>query len=135
KADIYAPCALGATINDESIEKLKEAGVKVVAGSANNQLAEDKHGDILENEDIVYAPDYILNAVVLFKWQMNLTVVTMKSVTKSKLKIFITKLKKYLRLLTEIILRHMMQQTASVKNVLKPSKKLNAYLTNQINQY
>lgn len=62
KADIYAPCALGATINDESIEKLKEAGVKVVAGSANNQLAEDEHGDILENEDIVYAPDYILNA-------------------------------------------------------------------------
>lgn len=61
-ADIYSPCALGATINDENIEKLKTAGVKVVAGSANNQLAEDKHGDILEEEGIVYAPDYILNA-------------------------------------------------------------------------
>lgn len=62
EADIYAPCALGATINDENIEKLKNNGIKVVAGAANNQLAEEKHGDALDEAGIVYAPDYILNS-------------------------------------------------------------------------
>lgn len=58
QADIYAPCALGATINDETIPQLK---VKVVAGAANNQLAEDRHGDELERRGILYAPDYVIN--------------------------------------------------------------------------
>lgn len=62
KADIYAPCALGASINDESLPKIKEAGIKVIAGAANNQLAETRHGDKLEEMGLVYAPDYILNA-------------------------------------------------------------------------
>lgn len=62
QADIYAPCALGATVNDESIKKMKKAGIKVIAGSANNQLAEDRHGDKAAEAGIVYAPDYILNA-------------------------------------------------------------------------
>ena len=57
--DIYAPCALGATINDETINKLK---AKIVAGAANNQLAEDKHGKILQDMGIVYAPDFLINA-------------------------------------------------------------------------
>ncbi len=59
-ADIYAPCALGATINDETINKLK---VKVVAGAANNQLAsENIHGPLLQGKGIVYAPDFLINA-------------------------------------------------------------------------
>ncbi|MBQ4822797.1 Glu/Leu/Phe/Val dehydrogenase [Aquimarina sp. MMG016] len=59
-ADIYAPCALGATVNDETINKLK---VKVIAGAANNQLAnEDAHGALLQNKGIVYAPDFLINA-------------------------------------------------------------------------
>ena len=58
QADIYAPCALGATVNDETIPRLK---VKVVAGAANNQLAEDRHGDELERREILYAPDYVIN--------------------------------------------------------------------------
>ncbi|WP_378185192.1 Glu/Leu/Phe/Val dehydrogenase [Aquimarina sp. W85] len=59
-ADIYAPCALGATINDETINKLK---VKVIAGAANNQLAvEDIHGALLQEKGIVYAPDFLINA-------------------------------------------------------------------------
>lgn len=62
KADIYAPCALGASINDESLPKIKAAGIKVIAGAANNQLAETRHGDKLEEMGLVYAPDYILNA-------------------------------------------------------------------------
>ncbi|WP_299112697.1 Glu/Leu/Phe/Val dehydrogenase [uncultured Winogradskyella sp.] len=58
--DIYAPCALGATINDDTIYKLK---AKIVAGAANNQLAEEnRHGKILQDRGIVYAPDFLINA-------------------------------------------------------------------------
>ncbi len=58
--DIYAPCALGSTINDDTIYKLK---TKVIAGAANNQLAvEEKHGRILQERGIVYAPDFLINA-------------------------------------------------------------------------
>jgi leucine dehydrogenase len=58
-ADIFAPCALGAIINDDTIGELK---VDIVAGAANNQLAEDRHGDLLEERGIVYAPDYVINS-------------------------------------------------------------------------
>ncbi|MEE3999545.1 Glu/Leu/Phe/Val dehydrogenase [Tenacibaculum sp. FZY0031] len=58
--DIYAPCALGATINDESIAQLK---AKVIAGAANNQLANElKHGTMLKERGIAYAPDFLINA-------------------------------------------------------------------------
>nr|WP_309101023.1 branched-chain amino acid dehydrogenase [Fredinandcohnia onubensis] len=57
--DIYAPCALGATVNDETIPQLK---AKVIAGSANNQLKEPRHGDTIHELGIVYAPDYVINA-------------------------------------------------------------------------
>ncbi|BBP90595.1 leucine dehydrogenase [Bacillus safensis] len=57
--DIYAPCALGATINDVTIPKLK---AKVIAGAANNQLRETHHGDLIHEMGIVYAPDYVINA-------------------------------------------------------------------------
>ncbi|GAB3791500.1 Glu/Leu/Phe/Val family dehydrogenase [Virgibacillus kimchii] len=59
ECDIYAPCALGATINDETIPQIK---AKIIAGSANNQLKESKHGDILHEKGILYAPDYVINA-------------------------------------------------------------------------
>jgi leucine dehydrogenase len=58
--DIYAPCALGATVNDETIQRLK---AKVIAGAANNQLANDEvHGKILQEKGIAYAPDFLINA-------------------------------------------------------------------------
>jgi leucine dehydrogenase len=58
--DIYAPCALGATINDDTVYKIK---AKVIAGAANNQLAnENIHGPILQERGIVYAPDFLINA-------------------------------------------------------------------------
>ncbi|MEX2595743.1 MAG: Glu/Leu/Phe/Val dehydrogenase [Salibacteraceae bacterium] len=58
--DIYAPCALGATLNDESIPKLK---CQIVAGAANNQLAEEtKHGQQMVDKGIIYAPDFLINA-------------------------------------------------------------------------
>ncbi|MCT4643297.1 MAG: leucine dehydrogenase [Bacteriovoracaceae bacterium] len=57
--DIYAPCALGATVNDDTIGRLK---CKVVSGAANNQLKEDRHGQELKDRGILYAPDYLINA-------------------------------------------------------------------------
>ena len=57
--DIYAPCALGASINDETISRLK---CKIVNGAANNQLKEDRHGQELKDRGILYAPDYLINA-------------------------------------------------------------------------
>ncbi len=58
-ADIFAPCALGAVIDDDS---LPELGARIIAGSANNQLAEDRHGAALKRRGILYAPDYVINA-------------------------------------------------------------------------
>ncbi|WP_143962388.1 Glu/Leu/Phe/Val family dehydrogenase [Litoribacter populi] len=58
--DIYAPCALGATVNDETIDRLK---CQVIAGAANNQLKdEEKHGKLLLEKGIIYAPDFLINA-------------------------------------------------------------------------
>ncbi|MPZ10980.1 MAG: amino acid dehydrogenase [Kiloniellaceae bacterium] len=57
--DVYAPCALGAVINDASLPDLQ---AKIVAGSANNQLAEARHGEALRQRGILYAPDYVINA-------------------------------------------------------------------------
>ncbi|MCL6575726.1 Glu/Leu/Phe/Val dehydrogenase [Kyrpidia sp.] len=58
-ADVFAPCALGGVINDGTIPRLK---CRIVAGSANNQLAEDRHGAELEARGILYVPDYVANA-------------------------------------------------------------------------
>ena len=59
-ADIFAPCALGAVVNDDTIDVLQ---VDIVAGAANNQLARGAiHGPALHERDILYAPDYVINA-------------------------------------------------------------------------
>ena len=57
--DIFAPCALGAVIRDDTIPELK---CKVVAGAANNQLERPEHGDALHELGILYAPDFVINA-------------------------------------------------------------------------
>ncbi len=57
--DVYAPCALGASINDDTIKRLK---AKIIAGCANNQLAEPRHDQALVAAGILYAPDYVINA-------------------------------------------------------------------------
>ncbi|OGT99415.1 MAG: leucine dehydrogenase [Gemmatimonadetes bacterium GWC2_71_10] len=59
EADIFAPCALGAVINDQTLPQLK---VQIIAGGANNVLAEPRHGDALQQQQILYAPDYVINA-------------------------------------------------------------------------
>ncbi|WMO14067.1 Leu/Phe/Val dehydrogenase [Pseudoalteromonas piscicida] len=57
--DVYAPCALGATVNDDTIPRIKAT---IIAGCANNQLAESRHGEIIREKGILYAPDYVINA-------------------------------------------------------------------------
>lgn len=59
ECDVFAPCAMGAIINDFTIDELK---CKIVAGAANNQLAEERHGDMLKEKGILYVPDYVINA-------------------------------------------------------------------------
>jgi leucine dehydrogenase len=59
EVDVYSPCAMGAVLNDQTIPELR---CKIVCGSANNQLAEARHGDLLTSRGILYAPDYIVSA-------------------------------------------------------------------------
>ena len=59
ECDIFCPCALGAVIRDETLNRLR---CKAICGSANNQLKEEHHGGLLEQKGMVYAPDYIANA-------------------------------------------------------------------------
>ncbi|WP_374538241.1 Glu/Leu/Phe/Val family dehydrogenase [Chitinimonas taiwanensis] len=64
QADIYAPCALGATLNPNTLSRLK---AKIVAGAANNQLATADIGEALRQKGILYAPDFVINAGGIIK--------------------------------------------------------------------
>lgn len=57
--DVFSPCALGGIINDVTVHRLR---CRIVAGAANNQLAEMRHGAKLQELGILYAPDYVINA-------------------------------------------------------------------------
>lgn len=57
--DVLAPCALGGAVNDSTIEMIK---APIIAGAANNQLTRPHHGQILHDKDVLYAPDYVINA-------------------------------------------------------------------------
>ncbi len=59
EADVFAPCALGAVLDDETVGRLR---CTVVAGSANNQLRAPRHGEMLRARNVLYAPDYVINA-------------------------------------------------------------------------
>ena len=59
QAEVFAPCALGAVVNDQTLPQMK---FQVIAGGANNQLAHDQHGKQLRDMDILYAPDFVINA-------------------------------------------------------------------------
>ena len=63
-ADIYAPCALGATLNPDTLSRLK---VKIVAGAANNQLATAEIGELLRRKEVLYVPDFVINAGGIIK--------------------------------------------------------------------
>jgi leucine dehydrogenase len=57
--DVYAPCALGGSVNDETIANLN---ARVICGAANNQLLRPEHGEMLRERGVLYAPDYVVNA-------------------------------------------------------------------------
>src|SRR5215211_4758253 len=57
--DVFVPCALGAVVNDETLPNFR---CRIIAGSANNVLLEPRHGEALAERDILYAPDYVINA-------------------------------------------------------------------------
>ncbi len=58
EVDVFAPCAMGAIINDDTIPEIK---AKAICGLANNQLAEPRHGNALQHRGITYVPDYVVN--------------------------------------------------------------------------
>lgn len=69
--DIYAPCALGATVNDDTLSRLK---CSIIAGAANNQLAkEDVHGKAVMEQGMLYVPDFMINAGGLMNCYVELT--------------------------------------------------------------
>ena len=59
ECDVLSPCALGNIINDETVHRIR---ANIICGAANNQLAEDEHGDVLFRKNIFYVPDYVVNA-------------------------------------------------------------------------
>ncbi len=93
KADIFAPCALGGILNDQTIPQLQS---ELVVGAANNQLLEPRHGDLLERRGILYAPDYAANAggVIngccreMLGWDEESTLAKIDSIYDTLLKIF-----------------------------------------------
>jgi leucine dehydrogenase len=64
QADIYAPCALGATLNPDTLRRMT---AKIVAGAANNQLATAEVGELLRQKGVLYAPDFVINAGGIIK--------------------------------------------------------------------
>ncbi|HEU4934766.1 MAG TPA: Glu/Leu/Phe/Val dehydrogenase [Pyrinomonadaceae bacterium] len=79
RADIFAPCALGAVINDQSIPQLR---AQIVAGAANNQLLEDRHGEMLKERGVLYVPDYAANSGGVFSGCVELLGWTAADVSK-----------------------------------------------------
>ncbi|HEX4602737.1 MAG TPA: Glu/Leu/Phe/Val dehydrogenase [Candidatus Angelobacter sp.] len=92
-ADVFAPCALGGVLNDQTIPQLKTA---LVVGGANNQLLEPRHGDLLEQRGILYAPDYAANAggvingccIEMLGWDVPRTLAKTDAIYDTLLKIF-----------------------------------------------
>lgn len=92
QSDIFSPCALGGILNDETIPALR---CKIVAGSANNQLEDERHGRMLYERGILYVPDYVINAGGLINvaneiegYDRNKAASQVKSIYDTLLKIF-----------------------------------------------
>jgi leucine dehydrogenase len=88
--DIYSPCALGAVVNDDTIKQFKCKGI---VGAANNVLAEERHGDMLHEMGILYAPDYVANAGGLIQVADEFNVFNKDRVLKNTSVIYDTMLK------------------------------------------
>jgi len=87
EAEVFAPCAIGGTLNDETIPRLK---ARVIAGAANNQLYRAGHADALAQRDIVYLPDYVANAGGLISCEAEWYGIDREAIEPRVLKIFDT---------------------------------------------
>lgn len=85
--DIFAPCALGDFVNQDTINKLE---TKIIAGSANNQLANNSFAALLKNKNILYAPDFVVNGGGLIDAAMIYNGATEKAITERVLNIYQT---------------------------------------------
>jgi leucine dehydrogenase len=83
--DVFAPCALGAVVNDETLPNFR---CSIVAGSANNVLLEPRHGEALAKRGILYAPDYVINAGGLINVADELEGYNEKRATKRVMRIY-----------------------------------------------
>jgi leucine dehydrogenase len=102
--DIYAPCALGATLNDYTIPRLR---CEIVAGAANNQLYDEvTHGEMVASRDILYAPDFLINAGGLMNVYSELVNMSREEVFKKAEGIYDTTLRIFNRALAEGITTH-----------------------------
>jgi len=95
--DVFSPCGLGAILNDDTIPHLS---CEFIAGSANNQLEEQRHGDLLHQKGILYAPDYVINAGGLIQVSLCLRHVSQQDIFKKTIDIQKT-LKKIFRRSTQ----------------------------------
>ncbi|MCT4665042.1 MAG: leucine dehydrogenase [Flavobacteriales bacterium] len=113
--DIYAPCALGATVNDTTIPKLK---CEIIAGAANNQLADEViHGEKLKELGIVYAPDFLINAGGLINVYSELHDMTKEDVMEKTKEIFNTTLEIFEKAEKENITTHKAAQVIAVDRI------------------
>jgi leucine dehydrogenase len=83
--DVFAPCALGAVVNDETLPNFR---CRIIAGSANNVLLEPRHGEVLAERGILYAPDYVINAGGLINVADELEGYNEKRATKRVMRIY-----------------------------------------------
>ena len=125
--DIYAPCALGATLNDETIPKLK---CSIVAGAANNQLKkEERHAKMLQDRGILYAPDYAINAGGLINVANEIEGYNReRAFTQAKEGIYDTLMKIYQQSEDDDVTTHMAASKVAKKRISDVSKLKNVYL-------
>ena len=125
--DIYAPCALGATLNNDTIPKLK---CSIVAGAANNQLKkEDIHAQMLKDRGILYAPDYAINAGGLINVANEIEGYNReRAFTQAKEGIYDTLMKIYQESEDDNVTTHMAALKVAKKRISDVSKLKNVYL-------
>jgi len=128
--DIYAPCALGATLNSETIPKLK---CSIVAGAANNQLKkEDEHSTMLKNRGILYAPDYAINAGGLINVANEIEGYNReRAFTQAKEGIYDTLITIFNQAEEDNVTTHMAALKVAKKRISDVSKLKNVYLPNK----
>ena len=129
--DIYSPCAMGATLNDETIPKLK---CSIVAGAANNQLKNEiKHSLMLKKRNILYAPDYAINAGGLINCANEIEGYNRKRAFKQAEGIYDTLMKIYCTAENDNVTTHeaalkeakkRIQDISNLKNLYLPKKNL-----------